>query len=104
MTQGKIERYHRTMKNVVKLRNYYLPGELERELAGFVHYYNHERVHEALRNLTPADVYTGCAPKILEARDLVKEQTLRRRKLINKGLPVPPQERILPALYRQTVS
>jgi transposase InsO family protein len=41
MTQGKIERYHRTLKNVVKLQNYYLPGELERELAQFVEHYNH---------------------------------------------------------------
>jgi transposase InsO family protein len=59
MTQGKIERYHRTLKNVVKLRNYYLPGELRQEIAAFVRYYNHERVHESLDNLTPADVYHG---------------------------------------------
>ena len=26
MTQGKIERYHRTLKNVVLLNNYWLPG------------------------------------------------------------------------------
>jgi putative transposase len=104
MTQGKIERYHRTMKNLVTLQNYYLPEELERAIAQFVQYYCHERVHEALRNLTPADVYTGRAPKILDARDLVKDQTLKRRKLINQALPVPNEERILPALYRQTVS
>jgi putative transposase len=36
MTQGKIERYHRTMKNVLLLNNYWLPGELEREIARFV--------------------------------------------------------------------
>jgi transposase InsO family protein len=29
MTQGKIERYHRTMKNIIKLQNNYLPWELE---------------------------------------------------------------------------
>ena len=39
-TQGKIERYHRTMKNVVKLRNYYQPDELCRELERFVEYYD----------------------------------------------------------------
>jgi len=44
-TQGKIERDHRTMKNVVKLRNDYLPEELEREIARFVDHYNNERVH-----------------------------------------------------------
>ena len=29
MTQGKIERYHRSMKNRILLENYYLPGQLE---------------------------------------------------------------------------
>ena len=55
-TQGKIERYHRTMKNVVKLDNYYCPEELESALEKFVYTYNNERYHESLQNLTPADV------------------------------------------------
>ena len=58
-TQGKIERYHRTMKNVVKLQNYYFPGELEAEIDKFVDYYNNERYHESLDNVTPADMYNG---------------------------------------------
>ena len=29
MTQGKIERWHLTLKNRILLENYYLPGELE---------------------------------------------------------------------------
>ena len=58
-TQGKIERYHRTMKNVVKLDNYYCPEELIRALEKFVRMYNNERYHESLQNLTPADVYYG---------------------------------------------
>jgi transposase InsO family protein len=80
MTQGKIERYHRTMKNVVKLRNYDLPWELEHEIGRFVRYYNHERVHEALDNLTPADVYHGRSWEIRTARERLKQQTLRRRR------------------------
>jgi transposase InsO family protein len=104
MTQGKIERYHRTMKNVVLLNNYWLPGELEREIERFVRYYNHERVHESLQNLTPADVYLGRVRAIRTARERLKEQTLRRRQRINRGLPITPEERILPALYRGVVS
>lgn len=104
MTQGKIERYHRTIKNVLLLQNHWLPGALEQEIGRFVHYYNHERVHESLRNLTPADVYRGRERAIESAREKLKRQTLRRRERINRGLPVKPEERILPSLYRVSVS
>ncbi len=104
MTQGKIERYHRTLKNVLLLQNHWLPGALEQEIERFVRYYNHERVHESLRNLTPADVYRGRERDIESAREKLKRQTLRRRERINRGLPVRPEERILPSLYRVGVS
>ncbi len=103
MTQGKIERYHRTMKNIIKLKNYYLPGELKRELESFVQYYNHERVHESLKNLTPADVYAGRQREILTARERLKQQTLRRRRRYNQGLKERKEELILPAIYRGSV-
>ena len=104
MTQGKIERYHRSLKNVVKLQNYYLPWELERELTRFVGYYNHERVHESLDNLTPADVYAGRGREIRTARERLKEQTLRRRRRYNQGLARRKEELILPSVYRGVVS
>lgn len=83
MTQGKIERYHRSLKNVVTLQNYYLPWELEQELKRFVLHYNHERVHESLQNLTPADVYSGRARTILTRRERIKRQTLKLRRQQN---------------------
>ena len=61
MTQGKIERDHRSMKNMVNLQNYFLPGELEAQIANFVSYYNNQWYDESLDNLTPADVYFGRA-------------------------------------------
>jgi putative transposase len=81
MTQGKIERYHRSMKNQILLENYYLPGQLEQRLAEFVDYYNLRRYHESLDNLTPADVYCGRAQTILTRRENIKLKTiaLRRR-------------------------
>jgi len=79
-TQGKIERYHRSMKNVVKLDNYYYPEELEEALAAFVHYYNHERYHESLDNVTPADVYHGRKEEILKYRERIKKTTMKRRR------------------------
>jgi putative transposase len=87
MTQGKIERYHRSMKNIVNLQNYFLPGHLESEIASFVNYYNHQRYHESLNNLTPADVYVGRAKEVLTKRDHIKKQTLQQRRLLNLQLP-----------------
>jgi putative transposase len=87
MTQGKIERYHRSMKNIVNLQNYFLPTELEVEIASFVNYYNHQRYHESLDNLTPADIYFGRAKEVLTKRDQVKKQTMQQRRLQNLQLP-----------------
>ena len=79
-TQGKIERYHRSMKNVVKLENYYYPWELEKAIRQFVDYYNHQRYHESLDNVTPADMFYGRYEEIMGRRQLIKQQTLQRRK------------------------
>ena len=78
-TQGKIERYHRTMKNVVKLDNYYCPEELISALEKFVKMYNNERYHESLQNLTPADVYYGRGDKILKERRRIKQESFKNR-------------------------
>ncbi|WP_420870480.1 integrase core domain-containing protein [Empedobacter brevis] len=80
-TQGKIERYHRTMKNVVKLDHYYHPEELVEALNNFLENYNNRRYHEALNNLTPSDVYFGRADKILEQRDIIKQQTIAKKSI-----------------------
>ncbi len=79
-TQGKIERYHRTMKNVVKLQHYYFPEELKAALKDFVSYYNNERYHESLDNVTPADVYFGRQYAVLSKRSKIKRRTMERRK------------------------
>jgi transposase InsO family protein len=80
MTQGKIERYHRSMKNLLLLEHYYLPGELETRIKEWVNHYNHHRYHESLDNLTPADVFTGRKGEKLQQRKKVKQQTITKRK------------------------
>jgi len=82
-TQGKIERYHRSMKNVIKLQHYYLPGELEHEIEQFVEYYNNHRYHESLNNITPADMYHGKDMLIQSKRDRIKRKTMKLRKYHN---------------------
>jgi len=80
MTQGKIERWHRSMKNQVLLENYYLPGDLKARLGEFIDYYNTQRYHESLNNLTPEDVYTGRGQTVLNRRMRIKQKTIAERR------------------------
>ena len=80
-TQGKIERWHQTLKGRILLENYFLPGDLECQIGAFVDYYNNCRYHESLGNLTPADVYFGRDNAIIKRRKHIKEMTIRNRRL-----------------------
>ena len=80
-TQGKIERYHRTMKNRILLEHYYSPEELERALGEFIDFYNNNRLHESLNNLAPADVYFNRGAKILKQREEIKQKTILQRRI-----------------------
>jgi putative transposase len=84
MTQGKIERWHQTLKNRILLENYYLPGDLEAEIDAFVADYNHLRYHESIGNLTPADVYFGRGQTILMQRERIKRHTIANRRLLHR--------------------
>ncbi len=83
-TQGKIERWHQTLKNRILLENHYLPGALDAAIADFVEHYNHRRCHESLGNVTPADAYFGRATAIISERRRIKEETIRQRRLLNQ--------------------
>ena len=76
------------MENVVKLQNYYFPWELEKEISNFVDYYNNHRYHEALNNVTPADVYFGRHHEIVTEREQIKRKTLKLRKKLNLNTKV----------------
>ncbi len=80
-TQGKIERWHQTLKNRILLDHYFFPGDLEASIEAFVDHYNHHRYHESINNLTPADVYFGRGQVILEQRDRIKRKTIETRRL-----------------------
>jgi putative transposase len=97
-TQGKIERYHRTMKNVVKLDNYFAPKELEAALEKFVYRYNNQRYHESLNNLTPADVYFGRGELILKERERLKKIAIVKRKIEYQKLKLTTNQKNLLSL------
>jgi transposase InsO family protein len=85
-TNGKLERYHQTLKLDVNQIPYEMPSDLEEAVAAFVSYYNHRRYHKALGNVTPADVIDGRREQILKRRRDVKAQTIERRRLHNRTL------------------
>ena len=85
-TQGKIERWHQTLKNRILLENYFLPGDLEARIGAFIEHYNHQRYHESLDNVTPADAYFGRATQILAERERIKRQTIEHRRLQHRKL------------------
>jgi putative transposase len=68
------------MKNQVLLENYCLPGNLKARIGAFVNYYNTQRYHESLKNLTPEDVYTGQGQTVLNRRRRIKQKTLAERR------------------------
>ncbi len=79
-TQGKIERWHLSLKSRILLENYYLPDELEKAVANFVDHYNHRRYHESLDNLTQADVHFGRGQNIPDMRKEIKHKTIEQRR------------------------
>lgn len=70
-TQGKIERFHRSMKDEVL--KFYTPKDIqdaERVLNEWRDCYNNERPHEALKLMRPADIYV---PSQREYRDTIEK-------------------------------
>jgi len=80
-TQGKIERWHQTLENRILLENYFFPDDLKAKIETFVDHYNHQRYHESIGNLTPANVYFGRGQAILEQREMIKRKTIENRRL-----------------------
>jgi putative transposase len=85
-TNGKLEKYHRTIKLDVNQIPYDVPGNLEDSITEFVNYYNNGRYHKALGNVTPSDVLDGRKEEILQKRKEVQTQTIQRRRLCNQQL------------------
>jgi putative transposase len=84
-TNGKIERYHRTIKGEIRLVPYEMPGELLKAIRAFVDYYNYRRYHEGLGDVTPHDVYVGKHFEIIQRRKEAKSKTLQERMDYNRA-------------------
>ena len=85
-TNGKLERYHQTIKQDVNQVPYEVPSDLEAAIAAFVSCYNYRRYHMALGNVTPADVLRGRREAILQRRREVQVETIERRKRYDRTI------------------
>jgi|TARA_Y100000310_G_scaffold123316_1_gene122094 transposase InsO family protein len=85
-TNGKLERYHQTVKRDVNQIPYEVPSDLQAALSTFVSYYNYSRYHMALGNVTPADMLNGRREQVLQRRKEVQLQTIERRRRYNSAL------------------
>ena len=83
-TQGKVERFNRTMKEKVNLWVYGKPEDLQAAIDKMVAEYN-ETPHEALKNVSPNDVYAGRQEQVLERRARIRRETIARRYAYNMG-------------------
>ena len=86
-TNGKLERFHETLKTRLNLLVYLSPEALGTAMAEFIEFYNQRRYHEGIGNVAPADVYYGRREEILKRREVVKRQTMRDRLLYNRTQP-----------------
>jgi hypothetical protein len=73
------------MKNLILLDNYYCPSELEARIKEWVDYYNNQRYHEAIDNVTPNDRFYGKDKEILKQRQRTKTETMSQRKKIYRS-------------------
>ena len=79
--QGKIERWHQTLKGQFFLESNLFQECLDAHIATFVQHYNHRCCPESLDNLTSADVYFGRGQNITLERERSKRDTIRKRRL-----------------------
>jgi len=82
MTQGKIESYHRSMKNLILLDNYNSPTEQEVRISEWAEHLNNHRYHEAIDNATPTGRFFGRDKDILKQRRKTKAETMSQRREI----------------------
>jgi len=80
-SNGKIERWHKTMKvTTIRPKSPASLEEARRVVERFVRHYNDRRLHSAIGYVTPADKLAGREEKIWAARDAKLEAARERRR------------------------
>jgi hypothetical protein len=91
-SNGKIERWHRTIKgDCIRTQTPLTLEDARRIVAGYVDYYNHVRLHSAIGHITPKDKLEGKEKAIFAERDRKLEQARERRKARRQAAHQPAQ-------------
>jgi putative transposase len=89
-TNGRLERYHLTLKDAtVRLETYRTPAAARAAIEHFVYEYNTQRPHQALDYVTPASVHFGYADELLRRRQERREQARTHRIAENRSRTTP---------------
>ncbi len=78
-SNGKLERFHETVKARLNLLAFTSPEALRAALAEFIESNNYHRYHEGIGNVTPADVRFGRREEILKRRKEQRQATIYAR-------------------------
>ena len=86
-SNGKLERYHRTIKaDCIRKQTPLSPEDAERIVSRYVEHYNTIRLHSAIGYVTPKDKLEGREPEIFAQRDRKLEAARERRKALRQAI------------------
>jgi transposase InsO family protein len=90
-SNGKIERWHRTLKgDCIRTGTPLTLEDVQRIVARYVEYYNNVRLHSAIGYISPKDKLAGREKAICDERDRKLEEARERRKA-NRNAATAPQ-------------
>lgn len=86
-SNGKLERYHKTIKGTcIRVRTPLTMADAIRIVTEFVEHYNNKRLHSAIGYITPKDKLRGNAESIFAQRDAKLAAAREARKSMRKAL------------------
>jgi putative transposase len=92
-SNGKLERFHQTLKEqAIRPKTPLSLQDAKRITGDFIDYYNAQRLHSAIGYITPDDRLAGRQDEIHAARDKKLEAARERRKLKRQTLTLPPTQ------------
>jgi len=95
-SNGKLERFHKTLKEqAIRPKTPLTLDDAKRITGDFIDYYNTQRLHSAIGYITPADRLDGRQNQIHAARDKKLEAARERRRIARQAI-IPIQNQTQP--------